>query len=296
MAPARVLHLDVTLASGDRISGSAGDPSLTFATNRGRVRIPLSRVRSIDGNGDQETVTLRTIDHEVTKAVLETGTLDVVPTGEETSRSISTMDVRALRVTPRIRLAGSGDAWWDLAFVRVLDWDAENPEGRLVVHSIDPATVNVAGHGPWSTVKLSRDVTPRDDFDLDAAISWDAGEAGPMAMACLYVNLYDARGNEIAQAGHHDCWSATTGSRYSRIDGAVKETGYDTLPTKGRLAIRITRSAGLVRVLFDGREDQACAVGAAVARIVVELDYYPYCGVEGRTVLGTATIEKLEFR
>ena len=294
--PPRDLHLDVTLASGDRVPGSGADRQIVLFTNAGRVGIALSRVRAVDRNQDGETVTVRTADGVARRGVLETETLDVLPTGASAPRRIATADVRALRVTPRVRIAGSGDAWWDLAFANALGWQVENGEDRLSVRSIDPARVNPGSHGPWSRVLLSRDVAPFGDFRLAAGIAWDADGAGPRAMQGLYVSLLDAAGNEIASAGHHDAWDGTTGSRYSRLAGTVRESGHGTQPATGRADLRIVRSDGRLRVLFDGEEAQACESRAAVARIVVQVDFYAYCGPEGKSVFGTATLERVEIR
>lgn len=294
--PSRDLHLDVTLASGVRRAGSGADRQIALFTDEGRIGIALSRVRAIDRNEDGETVTVRTADGGERRGVLESESLDVLATGAAAPMRIATADMWALRVTPRIRIAGAGDAWWDLTFVNALGWQVENGEDRLSVRNIDPALVNPGSHGPWSTVRLSRNVASFGDFRLSAGIAWDAGGAGPRAMQCLYVSLLDADGNEIVCAGHHDAWSGTTGSRYSRLSGRVRESGYGTQPATGRADLQIVRSDGRLRVLFDGEEGQACESSAPVARIVVQVDFYAYCGPGGTSVFGTATLERLEIR
>ncbi len=292
----RDLHVDVTLVGGERIPGSGADQMITFFTREGRSVIPLSSVRAIDANGDQETVTVRTADAIERRGVLETETIELVATGSTVPRVIDVADVQALRVTPRIRIAGSGDAWWEVSFVHAHGFEVENDDGRLTVRNIDPAVMNAGSHGPWSTVNLSRDIDPLVDFELEARMAWDADGAGRYAMQNLFVTLFDAEGTEIVSAGHHDAWTGSTGSRYSRVSDVQQESGYGTQPATGCADVRIVREGGRLRVLWDGDEVRAHAAPAAIVRVVVQVDFYAYRGSYGESVFGTASLDRLEIR
>lgn len=292
----RDVHVDVTLTSGDRIPGSAADQEISISSERGRAAIPLSRVRAIDRNADAETVTVTMADGERRRCVLETETIDVLPMGALSPQRYATAHVRALRVTPRVRIAGSGDAWWDIKLVDALGFDVAGRDGRLTVERIDPAVVNRGNGGTWSTVKLSRDVAPLDDFDLSARIAWDAGGAGPRAMQDLSVKLLDAAGYAVACVGHHDAWTAVTGARYSLIGGEERSSGYGTQPAAGCADLRIVRERGRLRVLWDGCEIRSGESRTPVTRVVVQADYYAYRSAGSESVFGTATIERLELR
>lgn len=292
----RDLHLDVTLASGARVPGAGEDQTLSLFSDAGRTAVPLSQVRAIDRNADGETVTLRMADGTTRRGVLESESIVVFPAGAVSPQTYPTSSLRAVRVTPRIRIEGSGDAWWDVAFVDALGTDVAARDGRLTFERIDPAVVNAAGGGTWSAVTLSRDVAPLDDFDVSSGIAWDAGNAGPRAMQSLSVRLLDARGRAVASAGHHDAWTAVTGCRWSVLGGKEQTSGYGTQPAAGRADLRIVREKGRLRVLWDGCEIGCGESAAPVARVVVQADYYAYRGPDGDSTFGTETIERLEVR
>jgi len=295
-ASARDLHVDLTLASGDRVQGSAADGDIALVTNTGRDVIPLSRVRSIASNADAETVSVRLADGEVRRCVIDAQSFVVLPQGASKPLRVPSSDVLAMRVTPRLRIAGSGDAWWDVTCVNALGFDVENADGRLCVRHIDPAAVNKGNHGPWSKVLLARDVAPRADFEFAADISWSAGGAGPRAMQCVYFTLLGADGSEIVCAGHHDAWDGTTGSRFSRLDGVSRESGYGTQPADGRAELRIVRTGGLITVRWNGEPMRCGEAGAPLARIVVQMDFYAWRGPGSESVFGAASVDRLEIR
>jgi hypothetical protein len=289
----RDVHVDLTLRDGGRIAGSAADAPLVLRTGREPTVVQLTDVRAIDDNRDGETVTLRTSDGASLRGVLETPTFDVLPTGSATRQTFAAADVSAVRVTPRIRIAGSGDAWWDLALTNALGFDVVNDDDQLTVHAIDPAAVNSGSHGDWSTVTLTRDTGTLHDFTLTAKVAWDACGAGERAMHNVYVTLVDVEGREIACTGQHDAWSATTGSRYSRVAGVPHESGYGTQPATGCAALTVVRKNGRVRVLWDGREVRQGSHVAPLARIVIQVDFYPYRGSDGSSVFGSIAVEHL---
>ena len=294
--PARDLHVVVTLASGECVAGSMADRTLSYETGRDVADVPLSLTRAVERSADGETVRLRTADGPVRRWVLGSGSLEVEPAGGGALRVLPLAEVVDLRATPRIRIQGSGDAWWDLAFEHARGWDVRNDGDRLRVLHVDPAVIHTESHGPWSRARLSRPLAPFGDFFLEAAIAWDDEGAGERAMQNLYVTLYDTAGNEVVCAGHHDAWSATTGSRYARVAGCARESGYGTARARGRTDIRVVRRGGVVGVLFDGVEAHQGASAAPVARVVVQVDFYAYRGPDGDSAFGTMTLERLEIR
>jgi hypothetical protein len=295
-APERDLHVDATLVSGERLPGSSAACDVALFADKGREAVPLSSVREITRNDDRETVTVRLADGSTRRGVLETNSFSILPAGAMRARVLAANDVRALRVTPRIRIEGSGDAWWDLSLVNACGCDTDNTGGRLTVKRIDPEQFNLGNGGPWSTVRLAREIEPRGDFDLAAGLAWSDDGTGPRAMQNLYVTLFDTAGNEIVCAGHHDAWDGTTGSRYTRLGGAEKQSGYGTQPACGRADLRIARASGVLRVSWNGEEMRSCQCAAPVARVVVQVDYYPWRGWDALSVLGAATLERLEIR
>jgi hypothetical protein len=291
----RNVAVDVTLAGGN-VHGSAASEPLTLRTDYGRLALPLARIErlSLDANG--ETVSCRMRNGDVLHGVLETESFALFELGRTTPWPVPCADIRSLRVVPPLRIAGSGDAWWDVAFRDARGWTAANEGGRLVVTAIDPVKVHGRGGEAPCQVRLTREVETRDDFDLDVSLSWDAGAAGKHVMHNLYVSLLDGEGRLVAAAGHNDAWDGETGSRYSRVAGHDLNSGWGTQPMSGRMGLAFARRDGCLKVLFDGEKHQAGESRAAIRRVQVDFEFYPYEGPGGKSAFGTLTLDRLALR
>ncbi len=181
-------------------------------------------------------------------------------------------------------LPGDGDpqVWaFDTDGTTAPHWDAAELDGELVVTDIHVAPGTTEG---WTGVMLTHDLDEAlDDFDLVMEMSWDSvddrsGVDEVTAIQDLFVILYDADGQRLAQAGLWDAWFSSQGKAF--VEAALAEPEeYPLVPLAGGERVHIWRDGDEVTAEVGDLVSVSATSDRPLERIRLSFQFGPY-GVE----------------
>ncbi len=188
------------------------------------------------------------------------------------------------------------DPAWQVSFQNADDWSLLESGSELTVNDISHVGTN-----EWARVRLTRAVTPLDDFHMRAEISWTTGDFDDAAMQGLIVNLLDADGDLVALAFYSDAWVGWSGTIGGGIEDGSSWNGgenYSAYDGNGVLEIERTGTDVTVRVAAgDGGNTIEGLSGTPVEQVQIEFQFYPFTG-GGPSVLsffGSVSIDLIQI-
>jgi hypothetical protein len=152
-------------------------------------------------------------------------------------------------------------------------WSYFEDGTSLTVTDISSNVVNTGSGDQWAAVSLSRDISPMHDFDAQFAFSWDS--AGSVhAMQIVYLQMLNASGDLVCQAGYDDSWLSSSGSKYAEIAGAGYTYTLGTLPLAGSGTLEMSRSGNEISILWGGSPLLSGTNSDLVATVSILFEYY----------------------
>jgi len=180
---------------------------------------------------------------------------------------------------------------WVLLFDNATKWDYELSNSNLVVKDIIPVTVNPTDQRQWSTVTLSQEIPPLNDFNLFFNFSWDS-ENSKKAMQNLQIALFDNDNKQIARVGYYDAWVGDTGEKYAQIGSSYKR--FRGLPHKGSAKVCVHRNEDTVNISWEDVTLFENVNTSSFCKVVLYYQFYSYRGI---SFLGTLSVDliKIEY-
>lgn len=158
---------------------------------------------------------------------------------------------------------------WSVSLVNASGFSYSVSSSNLIVTDIIPIK-----EGSWSTVRLSQNIEPLNDFIFNFVFSWDS-EDSPAAMQKILLCLYE-NNNLVAKVGYVDPWLLREGSKYALAGDSLYPTKTDHLPYSGNASVDILRTDGQIDILWDDIDLLTGMSIAPINNIVLEFSYFGY--------------------
>lgn len=233
------------------------------------------------------------------------GTASKTSSYQETDNSCSgtCSDPVLTRQTPNVLVDDFDDAALDPEWTLSADntnnnengWTFQETGTILVVSDVDPAQIHDSDDRNWSKLRLYRNFSPLNDFNVEFKFSWES--ADDSAMQTVSVQLYSAEGGpRIAQVGYYDAWVGSSGQQLAIIGASTYASSGGSMPNNGNASVRIIREDGQVRVLWNGVNIHEGTHTNALGDIYIEFGHYPYDNGAGVTSsFGTESVDRISI-
>jgi len=186
---------------------------------------------------------------------------------------------------------------WSIIYSNIIEggWEYEISNSNLILKNISPKVINSQSGGIQSTVEMSQQIIPIDNFEIDFRLSWDSNDSNNV-MNRIFVALYDENNDIIVKTGYMDAWVSHRGTKsvITRTDFKNFD-GYDSLPHKGTLDFQIIRNNDIINVLCDNIQLTSISNDSCVFKLSLIFGHYPYKNDNISSTVGKVSVDFIKI-